>query len=89
MLGGTHTMPSKGGIMSNQAMPSASFDCTPEALLTCRPSIGPLVRRRDKTCSRIKVLPLICARGEDRRHILSPHDLLILLSNGACTSRLP
>ena len=37
MLGGTHVMPSKGGIMSNQAMPSASIDCSPEALAKMPP----------------------------------------------------
>jgi len=37
MLGGTHTMPNKGGMMSNQAMPSASIDCSPEALANMPP----------------------------------------------------
>jgi len=37
MLGGTHVMPNKGGIMSNQAMPSASIDCSPEALANMPP----------------------------------------------------
>jgi hypothetical protein len=37
MLGGTHVMPNKGGIMSNEAMPSASIDCTPEALAKMPP----------------------------------------------------
>ena len=37
MLGGTHVMPNKGGIMSNQAMPSASIDCSPEALAKMPP----------------------------------------------------
>ena len=37
MLGGTHTMPNKGGLMSNQAMPSGSIDCSPEALAKMPP----------------------------------------------------
>jgi len=37
MLGGTHTMPNKGGLMSNQAMPSSSIDCSPEALANMPP----------------------------------------------------
>ena len=37
MLGGTHEMPNKGGLMSNQAMPSASIDCSPEALAAMPP----------------------------------------------------
>ena len=37
MLGGTHVMPNKGGIMSNQAMPSASIDCSAEALANMPP----------------------------------------------------
>jgi hypothetical protein len=37
MLGGTHEMPNKGGVMSNQAMPSASIDCSPEALAKMPP----------------------------------------------------
>ena len=37
MLGGTHVMPNKGGIMSNQAMPSASIDCSGEALANMPP----------------------------------------------------
>jgi hypothetical protein len=37
MLGGTHVMPNKGGMMSNQAMPSASIDCSPEALANMPP----------------------------------------------------
>jgi hypothetical protein len=37
MLGGTHEMPNKGGLMSNQAMPSSSIDCSPEALANMPP----------------------------------------------------
>jgi hypothetical protein len=37
MLGGTHEMPTKGGVMSNQAMPSRSIDCSPEALANMPP----------------------------------------------------
>jgi hypothetical protein len=39
MLGGTHVMPEQGkvGVMSNQAMPSASIDCSPEALAKMPP----------------------------------------------------
>ena len=37
MLGGTHEMPNKGGLMSNEAMPSASIDCSPEALAKMPP----------------------------------------------------
>ena len=37
MLGGTHTMPNKGGMMSNQVMPSRSFDCSEEALANMPP----------------------------------------------------
>jgi hypothetical protein len=37
MLGGTHEMPNKGGLMSNQAMPSASIDCSAEALAKMPP----------------------------------------------------
>jgi hypothetical protein len=37
MLGGTHEMPNKGGLMSNAAMPSASIDCSPEALAKMPP----------------------------------------------------
>jgi hypothetical protein len=37
MLGGTHEMPNKGGLMSNQAMPSGSIDCSPEALAKMPP----------------------------------------------------
>jgi len=37
MLGGTHSMPNKGGLMSNQAMPAASIDCSPEALANMPP----------------------------------------------------
>jgi hypothetical protein len=37
MLGGTHVMPNKGGVMSNQAMPSSSIDCSPEALANMPP----------------------------------------------------
>jgi hypothetical protein len=39
MLGGTHVMPDQGkvAVMSNQAMPSASIDCSPEALAKMPP----------------------------------------------------
>ena len=37
MLGGTHVMPNKGGVMSNQAMPSGSIDCSAEALAKMPP----------------------------------------------------
>ena len=37
MLGGTHEMPNKAGVMSNQAMPSASIDCSPQALANMPP----------------------------------------------------
>ena len=37
MLGGTHEMPNKAGLMSNQAMPSGSIDCSPEALAKMPP----------------------------------------------------
>jgi hypothetical protein len=37
MLGGTHAMPNKGGVMSTQAMPSASIDCSAEALAKMPP----------------------------------------------------
>ena len=37
MLGGTHVMPNKSGTMSNEAMPSASIDCSPEALAKMPP----------------------------------------------------
>jgi hypothetical protein len=37
MLGGTHQMPNKGGVMSNQAMPSRSIDCSEEALANMPP----------------------------------------------------
>ena len=37
MLGGTHVMPGKGGLMSNQAMPSRSIDCSEEALANMPP----------------------------------------------------
>jgi len=37
MLGGTHEMPNKAGLMSNQAMPSGSIDCSPEALANMPP----------------------------------------------------
>jgi hypothetical protein len=30
-------MPNKGGVMSNQAMPSRSIDCSPEALANMPP----------------------------------------------------
>jgi hypothetical protein len=37
MLGGTHVMPNKGGVMSNQAMPSGSIDCSEAALANMPP----------------------------------------------------
>ena len=37
MLGGTHEMPTKGSVMSNQAMPSRSIDCSAEALANMPP----------------------------------------------------
>ena len=37
MLGGTHEMPNKAGLMSNQAMPAGSIDCSPEALANMPP----------------------------------------------------
>ena len=37
MLGVTHQMPNKAGMMSNQAMPSGSIDCSPEALANMPP----------------------------------------------------